>query len=128
MSGRLYRALQRLSPPPTPPRSLTPPTRSLTPPTRPSLRSRAHPSLTHDAFVDEHDAALHGSAGSATSTANGQQSDLARVLTAAALRISNGFPDLDGLYRHLDAVNLLDEERLRPGWDLYFMVSRSWRS
>jgi dCMP deaminase len=45
------------------------------------------------------------------------------VLGAAALRISNGSPDLDGLYRHLDAINLLDEERLRPGWDLYFMVS-----
>lgn len=86
----------------------------------------ADPSLTLDAFVDQHDASLHGSTGSATSTANGQPPDLARVLSAAALRISNGFSDLGGLYRHLDAVNLLDEQRLRPGWDLYFMVSQRW--
>ncbi|BEI85345.1 hypothetical protein CcaverHIS002_0507460 [Cutaneotrichosporon cavernicola] len=86
---------------------------------------RRRPALTLDAFVDEHDASLHGSAGDATSTGNGHQSDLARVLTTAAVRITNGFPDIDGLYRHLDAVNLLDEQRLRPGWDLYFMTLAS---
>lgn len=68
---------------------------------------------------------MHGSAGSSTSTANGTQSDLARLLSSATLRISNGFSDLEGLYRHLDSIDLLDEERLRPGWDLYFMASIS---
>jgi hypothetical protein len=46
-------------------------------------------------------------------------------MAVAGLRVSNGFADLEALYRHLDSINLLDDERLRPGWDLYFMVSLS---
>lgn len=90
---------------------------------------RADGSLTLDAFIDEHDATLHGSAGTAVSTVNGSggKSDLPRILSTASLRISNGFSDLEALYRHLDSIDLLNEERLRPGWDLYFMVSCSTR-
>ena len=41
----------------------------------------------------------------------------------ATVSICNNFPTIDALCAHLDELNLLDEERLRPGWDMYFMVS-----
>lgn len=43
-------------------------------------------------------------------------------MSSAHIKINNRFPTLDELHLHLDQLNLLDEERLRPGWDLYFMV------
>lgn len=42
----------------------------------------------------------------------------------ASVTICNNFENVDGLWRYLDSVNLMDEERLRPGWDTYFMVRR----
>lgn len=54
--------------------------------------------------------------------ATGPPTDLARVLAAAHVTVCNRFATVDALSAHLDALDLLDEERLRPGWDLYFMV------
>lgn len=56
---------------------------------------------------------------------NGTQSSpsLRAVLAYAQLHILNNFDTEEGLYRHLDTVDLLNAERLRPGWDTYFMVS-----
>lgn len=56
---------------------------------------------------------------------NGTQSSpsLRAVLAYAQLHILNNFDTEEGLYRHLDTVDLLNSERLRPGWDTYFMVS-----
>ena len=36
----------------------------------------------------------------------------------------NNFETIADLETHLDEVNLLDSERMRPGWDGYFMVGR----
>ena len=35
----------------------------------------------------------------------------------------NDYETRSALYDCLDGMNLLNEERLRPGWDTYFMVS-----
>jgi dCMP deaminase len=35
----------------------------------------------------------------------------------------NNFKTIADLEAHLEEVNLLDPERMRPGWDGYFMVS-----
>ena len=49
--------------------------------------------------------------------------DLTRLIEVAHTTVVNRFEGLNGLHAHLDQANLLDEERLRPGWDMYFMVS-----
>jgi dCMP deaminase len=46
-------------------------------------------------------------------------------MSLASVSICNNFPSLPGLYAFLAQLDLLDEERLRPGWDTYFMVSPS---
>ena len=38
------------------------------------------------------------------------------------VQIINSFKSVPDLYTHLDSLNLLDPENLRPGWDAYFMV------
>jgi hypothetical protein len=44
-------------------------------------------------------------------------------LTAfVGLAVVNNYASLDALYVHLEKVKLDDAERLRPGWDRYFMV------
>lgn len=68
---------------------------------------------TLDAFIDIHDKLNYG---------HGGMTDFARVMTLATIRVDNSFPTIDALWHHLDSLNLMDEERLRPGWDTYFMV------
>lgn len=36
--------------------------------------------------------------------------------------VNNSFPNLECLHRHLDALDLLHPEHLRPNWETYFMV------
>lgn len=52
--------------------------------------------------------------------------DFARVMSLATIRVDNHYPTVEGLWHHLDSLDLMDEERLRPGWDTYFMVSPSY--
>lgn len=37
------------------------------------------------------------------------------------LHVVNSFDSFRALHAHLDRLNLLNPERLRPGWDAYFM-------
>ena len=39
----------------------------------------------------------------------------------AEVKLINSTSSLEGLYDALDRLNLLEEERLRPSWDQYFM-------
>jgi hypothetical protein len=41
------------------------------------------------------------------------------------LHLVNNFDAVAALYSHLDEINVLDADRLRPSWDSYFMV---WRA
>ena len=36
--------------------------------------------------------------------------------------VNNSFPSLECLHRHLDVLDLLHPEHLRPNWETYFMV------
>ena len=49
--------------------------------------------------------------------------DFARVMAMSTIKVDNNFPTTQALWDHLDSLDLMDEERLRPGWDTYFMVS-----
>lgn len=51
---------------------------------------------------------------------------LKNALAYAQLQVMNNFATVPELEAHLDTLNLTDGERLRPGWDTYFMVSR-WK-
>lgn len=73
---------------------------------------RRHPDLSLEDFVDAHDKRLYETG-----------ADLTRLIECAHMTIVNRFEGLNGLHAHLDQANLLDEERLRPGWDMYFMAS-----
>lgn len=44
------------------------------------------------------------------------------------LHVVNNFDSVAALYLHLDDINLLDADRLRPSWDSYFMVGLAWYS
>jgi len=44
------------------------------------------------------------------------------------LHVANNFVTVPALYSHLDDINLLNPERLRPGWDTYFMTLASLAS
>ena len=46
----------------------------------------------------------------------------------ANIHVVNAFDSVSGLHDHLDDINLLDPERLRPGWDTYFMQLASLAS
>ena len=46
---------------------------------------------------------------------------LAHILDRAQLRLLNSSNSLETLHSHLRALNLSTEQRLRPGWDEYFM-------
>jgi hypothetical protein len=54
---------------------------------------------------------------------NSAMTDFSRVMSLATVKVDNCFPTIEGLWTYLESLNLLDEERLRPGWDTYFMVS-----
>jgi len=81
--------------------------------------------MTLDYFVDQHDLLLNGSSSSlpTSSLAHHPQTDFRRVMNLATLSICNNFPTISSLYAYFDELDLLNEERLRPGWDTYFMVS-----
>ena len=82
--------------------------------------------LSLDQFIDAHDNLFNGPRLDPTTPleimAKHPQSDFRRVKALANVEIYNDFPTVDGLHAYLDGLDLLDEERLRPGWDQYFMV------
>ncbi len=82
--------------------------------------------LTLEDFVEQHDNLLNGPALPASlpssSFSHHPQTDFSRVLKLANVSICNNFPSVPALHAYLDQLDLTDEERLRPGWDTYFMV------
>ncbi|KAK4689951.1 dCMP deaminase, partial [Tremellales sp. Uapishka_1] len=90
--------------------------------TRYGRECRRNPQLDLDAFIDQHDQLLNGPSSSR------HPMDLRRLTDLANLTIHNNFSSIPSFYIHLDHLNLLDEERLRPGWDTYFMTLASLAS
>ncbi|KAJ9100967.1 hypothetical protein QFC19_005363 [Naganishia cerealis] len=58
----------------------------------------------------------------ATSEGRLRNSGLRQTLAYAQLSIMNSFASIAEFERYLEEVNLVNGERLRPGWDTYFMV------
>ncbi|EIW69528.1 hypothetical protein TREMEDRAFT_30583 [Tremella mesenterica DSM 1558] len=56
------------------------------------------------------------------------QTDFQRVTRLAQVHVYNNFPTVDAFWTYLDQLDLLDQERLRPGWDTYFMTLASLAS
>lgn len=71
-------------------------------------------------FMEEDDHIEFGSGSSGWDQA--EDKGLRALRRAVHVHISNIYPAAAQLHTHLDAINLLDPERLRPGWDTYFMV------
>jgi dCMP deaminase len=63
----------------------------------------------------------------ATSATRQTSAGLKHALAYAQLQVMNNFASVQELEAYLDGLNLTDGERLRPGWDTYFMVSSSRR-
>jgi hypothetical protein len=75
-------------------------------------------------FVREHDNVVYGAQLSDSTTFGVEHStSLHSISDLVNVHIVNMFSSLPGLRKHLDTLDLLNPERLRPGWDTYFMVS-----
>lgn len=87
---------------------------------------RRDSTLTLKRFIEVHDTLHHGPAVASSSSLAKihPQTDFARVMCLAGIKVINNHSTIEALWAYLDGLDLLDEERLRPGWDLYFMVSR----
>ncbi|OCF72058.1 dCMP deaminase [Kwoniella mangroviensis CBS 8886] len=87
-------------------------------------------SLSLEEFIQHHDTLLNGSLPSipSSSLSRHPQTDFKRSLSLAQISICNNFPAIQDLEAYLDRLNLVDEERLRPGWDTYFMTLASLAS
>lgn len=48
------------------------------------------------------------------------------VVGTAQVSIINDTPTIEELHQRLDSLDLMNAERLRPGWDTYFMVRRGF--
>lgn len=90
--------------------------------------------ISLEQFVREHDDLYYGGGfgGSETSQERSDQSEdppspleLSGIVN---LHVINGFSSIPALHSHLDKLDLLNPERLRPGWDAYFMQLASLAS
>ncbi|KAI0778438.1 cytidine deaminase-like protein [Trametes elegans] len=88
-------------------------------------------------FIREHDAFYYGAEGRSYDTPsirtlgpNGQESraTFRSLSQLASVHVVNAFETISGLHDHLADVDLLNPERLRPGWDTYFMQLASLAS
>ena len=75
-----------------------------------SRRDIKTPSLTFEGFVSQSDAQMYH-----------PTDGLARLMTEAQVKLINSGDGLETLYAAIDRLDLLDEGRLRPSWDQYFM-------
>ena len=74
-----------------------------------------------DWFVGENDRNIFG----LDAELHGQQirtTALRSLRNLVNVHVANVFDSITALYSHLDDIDLLNPERLRPGWDTYFMV------
>lgn len=78
-----------------------------------------------DWFVMENDGNTFGTFGLDAQELHGQQirtTALRSFRHLVNVHVANVFDSITVLYSHLDDIDLLNPERLRPSWDTYFMV------
>jgi dCMP deaminase len=82
--------------------------------------------FTLENFVTNNDFLMHNGPRSEYSVSFPEfGTSLRKLISHAHLTIMNSFETIEELEKHLDEIDLLDAERLRPGWDQYFMVRSS---
>ncbi|KAG6837678.1 hypothetical protein H0H93_004954 [Arthromyces matolae] len=74
-------------------------------------------------FVEENDRDTYG-----VDVSEADSSSLLSLRELIDAHIFNSFKTVSAFHKHLDDLNLLDPERLRPGWDTYFMTLASLAS
>ncbi|KAF8167618.1 cytidine deaminase-like protein [Crassisporium funariophilum] len=89
-------------------------------------RSKSFVNTSLEDFAQEDDRIVFGSQPSSESIS--KATSLQSLTELANVQIINTFPSLQGLYTHLDHVDLLHPEHLRPSWDAYFMTLASLAS
>ncbi|KAH0591034.1 hypothetical protein H2248_001144 [Termitomyces sp. 'cryptogamus'] len=57
-----------------------------------------------------------------------ESSSLLSLRDLVNIHVFNSFKTIPSLHKHLEELNVLDPERLRPGWDAYFMTLASLAS
>ncbi|KAG6841759.1 hypothetical protein C0991_007088 [Blastosporella zonata] len=73
-------------------------------------------------FVQDNDRVMFGVDVSNSSLSDFKDpSCLSNLRELVTVHIFNSFKTISDLHKHLEELNLLDPERLRPGWDAYFM-------
>ncbi|KAG6817967.1 hypothetical protein H0H87_012435 [Tephrocybe sp. NHM501043] len=73
-------------------------------------------------FVHDNDRVMFGVMVSDLTSDDSDLTCLASLQGLVTVHIFNSFKTISGLHSYLEELNLLDPERLRPGWDAYFMV------
>ncbi|KAI0801016.1 cytidine deaminase-like protein [Fomes fomentarius] len=90
-------------------------------------------------FIREHDTFYYGPGGGhgevtpnptivSFRQASASKAAFRSLSQIASVHIVNSFETVSSLHDHLERINLLDTERLRPGWDTYFMQLASLAS
>ncbi|EKM61256.1 uncharacterized protein PHACADRAFT_204417 [Phanerochaete carnosa HHB-10118-sp] len=73
-------------------------------------------------FVQEHDEHFYGPSDSTSQYSQPATRPPLRTLHhLVSLYVINSFDNLEEFHRHLESLDLANPERLRPGWDTYFM-------
>ncbi|KJA28671.1 hypothetical protein HYPSUDRAFT_128908 [Hypholoma sublateritium FD-334 SS-4] len=87
-------------------------------------RSKSFLSSSLQEFVLDDDRAVFG----AWSSARSHEICLLNLTDLINIQINNSFPTLKELHTHLEEVDFLHPEHLRPSWDAYFMTLASLAS
>ena len=89
------------------------------------IQSPRHGTVSLGAFVQEHDKIMYGMTSQLSDSPSFgcENSSLHALRDLVNLHIVNSFSSVSALHRHLDALDIMNPERLRPSWDTYFMVS-----
>jgi len=83
-----------------------------------------HGTVSLDTFIQEHDRIMYGMTSRLPETPDFgyDDSSLHALRDLVNIHIINSFSSVAALHRHLDALDIMNPERLRPSWDTYFMV------
>ncbi|KAG6901812.1 hypothetical protein C0995_007611 [Termitomyces sp. Mi166 len=76
-------------------------------------------------FVQDNDRVSFGvdlSDSEETDSKDSEPSSLLSLRDLVNVHVFNSFKSISSLHKYLEELNLVDSERLRPGWDTYFMV------
>ncbi|KDR85469.1 hypothetical protein GALMADRAFT_234357 [Galerina marginata CBS 339.88] len=87
-------------------------------------RSKSFVDISLNDFVEEDDRIVFGSHPSPAS----KDGSLQALADLVNIQVVNSFTTLQDLHTHLDRLNLLHPEHLRPSWDAYFMTLASLAS